>query len=330
MRRRAVRAQEAEQPHERAPAARRGASGVVRRHGFVGYGSCSRPCPTSPKGEIRESSPRSARRSRGTRCSSTSTPTRITTVRSSRSSGDDDGLVESLLAGIATAVELIDLRVHARRPPARRRCGRRPDRPARTRRHVARSRGSALACASGRNRARAPGLSLRRDRRREAPGVLPARWARRAATACRVGRARSRRRPTPDRSALRRGSHRSAAPPRRVQRRPRDRRTSTWPATSPRPCVSRAEACAVCRRSACCFPSSGRVQVSMNVIDVDRAPLHEVVERVRAEATDRGVRCDRGRAGGARSRACAARRGSGRSGRSGHRRVACARERAPL
>lgn len=35
--------------------------------------------------------------------------------------------------------------------------------------------------------------------------------------------------------------------------------------------------------------STGAAQVSMNVIDVDAAPLHEVVERVRAEARDRGV-----------------------------------------
>jgi glutamate formiminotransferase len=34
---------------------------------------------------------------------------------------------------------------------------------------------------------------------------------------------------------------------------------------------------------------SGRVQVSMNVVDVERAPLHEVVERVAAEAAARGV-----------------------------------------
>jgi glutamate formiminotransferase / 5-formyltetrahydrofolate cyclo-ligase len=37
------------------------------------------------------------------------------------------------------------------------------------------------------------------------------------------------------------------------------------------------------------LPASGRVQVSMNVVDVDAAPLHEVVERVRAEARARGV-----------------------------------------
>ncbi len=37
------------------------------------------------------------------------------------------------------------------------------------------------------------------------------------------------------------------------------------------------------------LPGSGRVQVSMNVVDVERAPLHEVVERVRREASVRGV-----------------------------------------
>jgi len=37
------------------------------------------------------------------------------------------------------------------------------------------------------------------------------------------------------------------------------------------------------------LPGSGRVQVSMNVIDVERAPLHEVVRRVRDEASARGV-----------------------------------------
>jgi glutamate formiminotransferase len=37
------------------------------------------------------------------------------------------------------------------------------------------------------------------------------------------------------------------------------------------------------------LPESGRIQVSVNVIDVDQAPLHELVERVRAEAAARGV-----------------------------------------
>ena len=37
------------------------------------------------------------------------------------------------------------------------------------------------------------------------------------------------------------------------------------------------------------LPESGRVQVSTNVIDLDEAPLHELVERVRSEARARGV-----------------------------------------
>ena len=37
------------------------------------------------------------------------------------------------------------------------------------------------------------------------------------------------------------------------------------------------------------LPSSGRVQVSMNVVDIERAPLHAVVERVRTEAATRGI-----------------------------------------
>ena len=37
------------------------------------------------------------------------------------------------------------------------------------------------------------------------------------------------------------------------------------------------------------LPRAGRVQVSMNVVDVERAPLHEVVELVAAEAAVRGV-----------------------------------------
>jgi glutamate formiminotransferase len=37
------------------------------------------------------------------------------------------------------------------------------------------------------------------------------------------------------------------------------------------------------------LPRARRVQVSMNVLDLDRSPLHEVVERVRIEALARGV-----------------------------------------
>ena len=37
------------------------------------------------------------------------------------------------------------------------------------------------------------------------------------------------------------------------------------------------------------LPRSGKVQVSMNVVDLERAALHEAVERVRLEAAARGV-----------------------------------------
>lgn len=37
------------------------------------------------------------------------------------------------------------------------------------------------------------------------------------------------------------------------------------------------------------LPSSGRVQVSMNVLDLERSPLHEVIARVTQEARSRGV-----------------------------------------
>ncbi len=76
------------------------------------------------------------------------------------------------------------------------------------------------------------------------------------------------------------------------------------------------------------LPGSGRVQVSMNVIDVDAAPLHEVVERVRAEARARGVDVSGGRARRAHPRA--RRRGcdGGRSRAAGRRRVAGPRARA--
>ncbi|HET7745447.1 MAG TPA: glutamate formimidoyltransferase [Gaiellaceae bacterium] len=38
------------------------------------------------------------------------------------------------------------------------------------------------------------------------------------------------------------------------------------------------------------LPRSGRIQVSMNVVDLDRSPLHEVVAQVREEAEREGVR----------------------------------------
>ena len=75
------------------------------------------------------------------------------------------------------------------------------------------------------------------------------------------------------------------------------------------------------------LPGSGRVQVSMNVIDVERAPLHEVVQRVRDEAAARGVEVRAGELVGLVPRSvvrAAAARGSRHPGR---RRVPGARER---
>jgi len=37
------------------------------------------------------------------------------------------------------------------------------------------------------------------------------------------------------------------------------------------------------------LPRAKRIQVSMNVLDLERSPLHEVLERVRVEARVRGV-----------------------------------------
>ena len=37
------------------------------------------------------------------------------------------------------------------------------------------------------------------------------------------------------------------------------------------------------------LPDAAQVQVSMNVVDLEQAALHDVVERVRAEAQVRGV-----------------------------------------
>ena len=109
----AVRAQESEQPPERAPAAPRGASGVVRRHGFVGYGSCSRLCPTSPRAGIPASCAAiaDAFATHATLLDVHSDPDHNRSVFTL--AADDEAIVESLLAGIAAAVELIDLREHA-------------------------------------------------------------------------------------------------------------------------------------------------------------------------------------------------------------------------
>ena len=78
------------------------------------------------------------------------------------------------------------------------------------------------------------------------------------------------------------------------------------------------------------LPESGRVQVSMNVIDVERAPLHEVVRRVRRRGRCARRRGARGRARRARSRLRRAGRRGRRRRHPRRRRVPGPRERAPF
>jgi glutamate formiminotransferase len=54
------------------------------------------------------------------------------------------------------------------------------------------------------------------------------------------------------------------------------------------------------------LPGSGKVQVSINVIDIEAAPLADVVARVRAEAAARGAKVTRGELVGLLPEACAA------------------------
>ena len=109
----AVRAEEREQAYEGPPRGLRSRRRVLlSRHVLVGYGSCWRQCRTFPRGEMRARSRRSDTRSRAARSSSTSIRTRITIARSSPLPERRRTLVESLLAGIARALELVDLRVH--------------------------------------------------------------------------------------------------------------------------------------------------------------------------------------------------------------------------
>ena len=108
-----VRPQEPEQAQERAPVRSPSRLGVpLVRHLTVGYGSCWRPCRTSPRGATRRRSRRSGRPSPRLRGCSTSTRTRITTGPCSPSRETPTASWTSLLAGIATACSLIDLRRH--------------------------------------------------------------------------------------------------------------------------------------------------------------------------------------------------------------------------
>ena len=111
--RRAVRTKEAEQAHERAPPRPSGLRrNLLACHLAVGYGSCSRRCRTCPRDATPRPLPRSARRSGRPRVFWPSTRTRTTTVRSTCSWREPASLVDALVAGIAAARDLIDLRRH--------------------------------------------------------------------------------------------------------------------------------------------------------------------------------------------------------------------------
>ena len=248
--RRAVRAQEAEQAHERAPALAGPASRVLVGHGFVGYGSCSRPCPTSRKGGARRPSPRSELRSRegALLLDVHSDPDHNRSVYTLAAAREE--LVDALVAGIAAAVELVDLREHVGVHPRVGRCRRRPARPARTGGDRGRCGRGTSSRGAHRIRARSSGLPLRRAGHRAEAGVLQARRARRAPPTRRVGRARARAMARSDRSALGRRPRRSPPGARRLQRRARDRRRRGRARGRARQSASRAAACPECRRSA--------------------------------------------------------------------------------
>ena len=107
-------------------------------------------------------STRSATRSAGTRGCSTSTSDADHNRSVFTLVGDEDELVEALVAGVEVARERIDLRAHDGRPPADRRRRRRPDRPDRARRHGARARGGAARSARGSARSACRCSSTRR------------------------------------------------------------------------------------------------------------------------------------------------------------------------
>ena len=199
-----------------------------------------------PGDDRRASPPRSPR---GRACS-TSTLTRITTGRSSRSSGDEAELVEALLAGIGRARERIDLRRHEGAHPRVGAADVVPVVAVRPEDLDAREGDRARAGPPGRRRARPARLPLRRAHRGPRPGVLPARWARRAAAPDRRGRAAGRLRPCAARSGRRRRARRRAPAADRLQRQPADATTSRSRGRSPPSCGRGAAGSRACGRSA--------------------------------------------------------------------------------
>ena len=211
-------------------------------HGFVGYGSCSRPCPTSPRGAIPRLSRVARRRIRGAGARARRPLGRRPPPLGLHARGRGRRPRRVASGGLAA-------RRRAHRPPparrrasARRRRRRRAGRAARGRGHAARRVGSRASLASRiGDELGPPGLPLRRGRRGATAGVLPSRRARRA----RRGESR---RESSSRTPARRGSIRARA----SRSSERARRSSPTTSCSP-PTTSRSRA----RSHAPCAESSG-------------------------------------------------------------------------
>ncbi len=186
---------------------------------------------------------------------------------------DEHDLIEALLAGIARAAELIDLRSHDGIHP---RVGAADVVPIVPLERGEMERAHDVALALGRRVGEELGLPVflygasgggRRPAffRRGGPAELQRRID--------DGELRAGVRPFAARPSSRRSSRRSPPAADRVQHRASRPVTSPTLRRSPQRSASRAAACAASRRSGCCCPGAGRVQVSVNVIDVDAAPL---------------------------------------------------------
>ena len=120
-------------------------------------------------------------------------------------------------------------------------------------------------------------------------GRRPARPVRGPQGRDRPARPRARLRPVADAPVGRRGRRRRAAVPDRLQHQPRVAATSSSPSGSPGASASRAAGCPGSRPTASGSRSSGRAQVSMNLLDFTVTPLWLVWETVRDVAAEDGV-----------------------------------------
>ena len=293
---------------------RRVRRGLVGRHGLVGYGSCSRPCPTSPKG--------ATARSIATIERAFARSARVLDVHSDPDHhrsvftlvGDADELVEALLAGHRGAPSRsIDLRAHDGSPPEGRRGRRRPARAARPDDDMELAKATARSSRRA-DRRRSSGFPSSSTARSGAGDDLPSSGAAGSRSSSAASRSGSSSRTAGPTASIRgREPCSSARADRSSPTTSSSRRTTSESrGRSPRPCASPAAGCPACRRSGCSCRAPGCVQVSMNVLDIERAPLHEVVDACRARGGVARRRRHGRRARRARSRARA--RGRARGG----------------